>query len=146
MNYFVFQVLMDYLDGHGGFAAVAGRPWLATRYRSLMKPGDLVYFWIGGDAAVRGVHGWGEIASLPYIPTGRQRYRIDVVVKAMLREPVPVAAIKSNDRLSGMHILSFPVGANFRIGEDEARALAEMIPPDERPVLPMRAPALADGN
>ena len=67
MNVFLFQSAPEQYDLRKELRPGEFDNWHATRYRMEMHPGDIVFFWMGGDQNFRGLYGWGEITSEPYI-------------------------------------------------------------------------------
>ena len=57
MTAFLFQANTDRYDLRQQPVAGATVWWPAQRYRSLMRPGELAFFWLAGDERVRGLYG-----------------------------------------------------------------------------------------
>ena len=53
MNIFVFQSVPDRYDLRSKLLPGAHETWYATRYRSDMHSGDVVFFWMAGDERYR---------------------------------------------------------------------------------------------
>ncbi|SEB01910.1 EVE domain-containing protein [Alkalimonas amylolytica] len=55
MNYWIFQSVVDRYDLRDDKIVEIGKSdtWYATRYKSKMKEGDRVYFWLGGLGSER---------------------------------------------------------------------------------------------
>jgi hypothetical protein len=128
MNFWIFQAvpgrfdLRDPANLHDGMDGW----WHATRYRTRMCPGDLVYFWLGGDEATRGIYGWGRITSEPYEKHGG--FRVDVHVQRRLPAPVNIAQIRATPKLDNLLILRIAIGSNFLINRREAAAIDALMP------------------
>ena len=82
MNYWIFQAIPERYDLREHFpkddASDKEATWYATRYRSQMEPGDLVFFWLGGDEQIRGIYGWGHLTSKAYIKKNWDSYGVVV--------------------------------------------------------------------
>jgi hypothetical protein len=70
VSVFVFQSVPERYDLRTALQPGKKDTWYATRYRSEMNAGDLVFFWMGGDEHFRGLYGWGQLASAPYLKAG----------------------------------------------------------------------------
>jgi predicted RNA-binding protein with PUA-like domain len=133
MNYWIFQAVPDRYDLREEPADGENITWYATRYRSRMEIGDLVFFWLGGPPDIRGIYGWGHLTGKPYIIPSWSDYGVDVRFEKRLRPHLSVGAIKNRRELLGMQILNMAVGSNFYISPDEARAISSLMPSSERP-------------
>lgn len=133
MNYWIFQAIPERYDLRS--ALVEGREvtWYATRYRSYMSPGDLVFFWLGGPEEIRGIYGWGKLTSQPYVKPAWDSHGVDVRYEKRLASHVPAGKIRSDPDLQNLLILRAPQATNFRLSHDEARAISSMIEPGQRP-------------
>jgi hypothetical protein len=106
---------------------------LASRYREPMAPGDLVYFWLAGAEEVRGIYGWGTLLARPDFDERRQEFRVAVRYERRLQNHLPAAEIQDNPTLRRLMIFRAPQATNFILAEDEAKAIANLMAPDERP-------------
>jgi len=133
MNYWIFQSVPERYDLreeanlHDGLEGW----WHATRYRTRMSPGDLVYFWMGGSESIRGIYGWGRISSAPY--EKGSGFRVEVRVAKRLPNHIPIELIRSNPELGNLMILHMAIGSNFLINQPEAEAIRKMLPRDLQP-------------
>jgi hypothetical protein len=66
MNAWIFQSKPSQTDLRTELRVGAVDQWMATRYRSEMRDGDVVYFWLAGNANIRGVYGRGRIVGEPF--------------------------------------------------------------------------------
>ncbi|MBW1940365.1 MAG: EVE domain-containing protein [Deltaproteobacteria bacterium] len=128
MNYWLFQSVVDRYDTRDSSLVKEGESdtWYATRYRAKMKPGDIVFFWLGGIGDERGIYVTGTLASEPYKKAGWDSYGIDVTYKKKLSDPILVAQVKSNKKLSGMLILRAPQATNFLLTEEQGKELVKL--------------------
>lgn len=133
MNYWIFQAVPERYDLREKLVEGRKVTWYATRYRSHMSPGDIVFFWLGGPGATRGIYGWGRLTSSPYIKTEWESYGVDVKYEKRLKSHVSVREIRSVPDLQGLLILRAPQATNFLLSPQEARAIANLIKPDQRP-------------
>jgi len=139
MNYFIFQAVdKTYPRFLEDLRPTHTVRWMATRYRTRMTIGDLVYLWRGGDAAIRGIYGWGRIVGPPAEDAPAGEFRVPVTYERRLSQHVSVSDIKSDYRLIRMQILNLPVGTNFQISLNEAQAIASHINDADRPALGVR--------
>jgi predicted RNA-binding protein with PUA-like domain len=133
MNYWIFQSVPERYDLreetnlHEGLEG----SWNATRYRTRMAKGDLIYFWMGGSESERGIYGWGTISSEPFENNGE--YRVGIRVSKRLPKHIQIDSIRKNPELSNLMILRMAVGTNFLINNREAAALRLMMPPNFQP-------------
>ena len=107
--------------------------WRAQRYRSLMRPGSLVFFWQAGNEAVRGLHRWGQLVSEPY--KRADDFRVDVRFDRRIQPHVPASVIRSDPVLRDHPIFTVRVGSNFLLDANEVAALTALIPTAMRPEL-----------
>src|SRR5262249_31905166 len=107
--------------------------WRAQRYRSLMRQGELVFFWRAGDAEFRGIHGWGHLDSPPYEQDGR--YRVKVRFEHRFVPHISAARLPSDPILRDLQIFSVRVGSNFLLEPTEVEAILRHIPAEQRPLL-----------
>ncbi len=136
MNVWIFQAVPSQYDlrERANLAERKKTTWVASRYRDQMAQGDLVFFWLGGDAESRGVYGWGHLTSKPYGDRD-EGYGADVVYDRRLPEHIAISAIKANRTLQNMQILRAPQATNFLLTRDEAKELIGLLPVGERPSL-----------
>lgn len=128
MNYWIFQSrTFDPTLLRTG----AQIPWRATRYRTEMHSGDLVFLWIAGTPDKRGVYGWGQLTSGPYGVSGS--YRVGFLFQKRLGSFISEERIRSQPILSNLMILRVRVGTNFLISHQEAKAIASLMDAGERP-------------
>ncbi|HXO30850.1 MAG TPA: EVE domain-containing protein [Candidatus Acidoferrales bacterium] len=58
MNYWIFQSVTERYDLRETLQEGKEETWVISRYWQQMLPGDLVFFWLGGPPAIRGIYGW----------------------------------------------------------------------------------------
>lgn len=136
MNVFVFQSVPERYDLRKVIEPGVKDTWYATRYRNKMNIGDLVFFWMAGDEHFRGLYGWGEVISSPYIKDDWDRHGIDVIYKKKFAKPIKARLLKEDAELSKMLIFRAPQATNFLLSDEEAKRLmrflkkhGEKIPP-----------------
>ncbi len=141
MNYWIFQAVLERYNLPEELRTRKEQvvTWYATRYRSHMAPGDLVYFWLGGDRSIKGIYGWGTLASAPYVKPSWETYGVDVEYEMIFSQEgspyhVKIQEIEAEPALQNLLILRAPMATNFLISREEAQAIAALIPnPAERP-------------
>ena len=111
MNCWIFQSTYDFFDLRDERNLATGQDsyWRATSYRSKMKPGDLIFFWMAGPSKLRGIYGWGHLTSLPYRKAGK--YRVDLKVDRRLTIFLPATTIQSVEKLATLTIFTVRVGS-----------------------------------
>src|SRR5262249_34657303 len=133
MSSFIFQATTERHDLSSWPAVGQTVDWRAQRYRSLMQPEDLVFFWRAGEAELRGIHGWGHLDSRPYEQDGR--YRIKVRFEHRLVPHIPAARLQSDPMLRDLQLFSIKVGSNFLLEPEQVEAILHIIPAEHRPLL-----------
>ena len=131
LNYWIFQSKPGRYDLRERLVAEREEPWIASRYRTKMKPGDLVFLWMSGPPEIRGIYGWGRLTSVPF--ESEDGHRVKVLYQKKLREFIPVAAVKKTSALRNLMILNLAIGTNFWINEKEGRTICKLMQNDERP-------------
>jgi hypothetical protein len=126
-NTFIFQSVPERFDLRTSIRPGKTDTWYATRYRNEMRPGDIVLFWMGGSEDIRGLYGWGHIASEPYLKKSWDAHGVDVVYKAFFKVPVLATAIRDSGSLDELLIFRAPSATNFLLSEAEARKLVKLI-------------------
>lgn len=133
MNYWIFQSVVEQQDLRERLQEGKEDTRLASRYRQQMAAGDLVFFWLGGSDNIRGIYGWGTLLSPPKFIDARQEYRVSVRYAKRLKTHLPAGKIRAVPELKDLLILRAPQATNFILSGDEARAIANLIDPTERP-------------
>lgn len=133
MNYWIFQARPERYDLSKASSLRPGSrdSWLATRYRTEMRPDDIVYFWQAGEVDVRGIYGWGRIVSEPY--QQGDTYNVDVQYEGKLPEHIGIKTIEKQKALNELLILRLAIGTNFLMDRNEGQAIAQLIPANIRP-------------
>lgn len=126
VNIFIFQSVPERYDLRQAIVPGKQDTWYATRYRSDMHPGDLVFFWMAGAAASRGVYGWGHLVSAPYLKPGWDSHGVDVEYEVCFRQPLSVETIRSDPTLAGLLIFRAPSATNFLLSGAEAEHLIRL--------------------
>jgi predicted RNA-binding protein with PUA-like domain len=133
MNYWIFQAVSDRYDLRDELVEGRKVTWYATRYRGQMLPGDIVFYWLGGPQGIRGIYGWGRLTSAPYAKPEWDSYGVDVKYEKRLKFHISLEQIKGAPDLQDLLILRAPQATNFLLSLREARAIANLIEPDQRP-------------
>jgi len=133
MNYWIFQSVIEQYDLRESLQEGKTVSRRASRYRQQMSPGDVVFFWLGGPDDVRGIYGWGTLLSTPHPTAEGQQFKVDVRYDKRLKTYVSVKRIRQLDELQNILILRAPQATNFILSKDEARAIASLMDPSERP-------------
>lgn len=130
MNFWIFQCKKDRYDISDPAVLFDGMTgyWTANQYRSEMQPGDLVFFWLAGDADYRGIYGVGELTSMAYQweEGDRKGFSVDIKCNNRLEPYLSVQDVKENHSLENIQILNMPMGSNFLLNEKEGHALMDM--------------------
>ncbi len=92
-----------------------------------MNPGDIVFFWMAGDEHFRGLYGWGNIVSTPYIKPGWDSHGIDVIYKCKFKKPILARSVRENKELADMLIFRAPQATNFLLETSQANRLNRLI-------------------
>jgi len=100
-----------------------------------MSPGDLVFFWLAGSTKIRGVYGWGKLTSQAYPRDKDLEYGVDAGEVRRLSLPVLATRIRDVPQLKTLLIFSNSQGAIFRINEQQAAGIAQLIDPLHRPTI-----------
>jgi len=124
---FIFQSRPDKFDLRTELRPQVVDRWPAARYRTVMRPGDIVYFWLAGPEDIRGIYGWGTIRKFPYRSQGRDTYDVDVYVEQVLAKPLFAVSLRRMPGLSDLLILRAPQATNFLLSHEEALQIAAEI-------------------
>jgi hypothetical protein len=124
MTTWIFQSKPSQTDLRKDLKVGAVDVWMATRYRSEMRDGDVVYFWLAGGADIRGVYGRGRIVGEPFRDDDGTP-GIKVKVEKRYREPLGVSEIRKDKKLQELDILRIPIGTNFRLTKEQSAALED---------------------
>jgi len=129
---FIFQAIPERYDLRTRLKVGDRVSWIASRYRDEMRKGDIVYFWLGGDPAGRGLYGWGVISAEAPKLTEDGGYRVEVEYRRSFLDHKPPRHISSEDirqdpMLRNHLIFRMPVGTNFLLTEEQDRALRALI-------------------
>jgi len=133
MNYWIFQSVVEQYDLRRTLREGTTESWRASRYRQEMSPGDFVFFWLGGPDNFRGIYGWGTLLSTPYPDKNNGEFGVRVRYDRRLKKYVSIMRIRQLDELKDVLILRAPQATNFILSKDEARAIASLMDPGERP-------------
>jgi hypothetical protein len=127
MNTFIFQSTPDRYDLRKSIIEDKPNTWYATRYRSDMRPGDLVFFWMAGNEYLRGLYGWGYLTSTPYLRTGWDSHGVDVIYKARFSKPILAKSFRDDPELAEMLIFRAPQATNFLLSPEQAKRLIQIV-------------------
>lgn len=127
MTVFVFQSVPEKKDLRSAISPGKRDTWLATRYRTEMKIGDIVFFWMSGDDRFRGLYGWGRLASKPYMKEDWEAHAVDVVYEQKFGKHVSARAVREDPALAELLIFRAPQATNFLVSDREARRLIKLV-------------------
>lgn len=127
MNIFVFQSNPERYDLREKIVPGETDTWYATRYRSQMHPGDLVFFWMAGDEHFRGLYGWGKLTSTPYLKEGWTSHGVDVRYEIKFAKAIRASSIRDDKTLAEMLIFRAPQATNFLLTPQQAKRLLRLI-------------------
>lgn len=120
----IFQSRPDRFDLRTELITGKNEQWLASRYRDLMEPGDIVFYWLSGEDEHKGIYGWGRISSSP--ANSRDGTSVVVHNEEKLPQHIPVEKIRATPALKELMILRIAIGTNFILHKSEAIALAAL--------------------
>lgn len=124
MNYFIFQSRQDWhdLSRPGKIEVGKVERWDATRYRSEMHDGDMVFLWLASpDPEVRGIYGCGVLVGDPY--REGEDYFVKVRHEARYRKHLPAVFLKEQKALKNLWIFRLAIGTNYKLSQAEGEAL-----------------------
>lgn len=101
--------------------------WCVRRYRHEVQGGDTVFIWLGGSAAIRGIHGWGKLVSDPYPAWPDRTVHVDVCYEQRATPFLSAIALRSHPVLYTLPILHMPRATNFRLEDAHMAALANLL-------------------
>lgn len=101
--------------------------WCVRRYCHEMQRGDLVFIWLGGSAAVRGVHGWGKLVVAPCTDSANLAVHVDVCYEQRAAPFLPATTLRCHPVLDTLPILHMPRATNFRLEAAHVTALADLL-------------------
>lgn len=127
MNTFIFQSTPDRYDLSAKLVPGNHETWYATRYRSEMHKNDIVFFWMAGDEKFRGLYGWGNLISVPYIKEAWQSHGVDIQYKVKFAKPILAKTIRDDSELADLLIFRAPQATNFLLDQRKARRLIALI-------------------
>jgi 5-methylcytosine-specific restriction enzyme B len=143
MNYWIFQANPKLYDLVGAANELKELSWRINRYKENIHVGDIIYFWEAGKDA--GIVAVGKISSIhAAISTpdeemkfnrGREGQDYDqapffgalISIERVLSNRIRKQDLMNNSLLRDMHILRQPQGTNFKVTQDEAKALEALI-------------------
>jgi hypothetical protein len=126
LNVWIFQAIPERYDLRKEeiFREGNHETWYATRYREWMTTGEVVFFWLGGvSVQERGIYGWGQLTSEPYLREGWKDFGVDLIYRRRFPTPLTEPTIKQNPVLSEMLIFKVRTGTNFLLSAEEGQAL-----------------------
>src|SRR4051812_3297546 len=102
-NTFIFQVRKQRGDqGDLRIFLVEGLTdaWVASRHQRTMAPGDIVFFWMAGQAEIRGIYGWGVLISVAQ--REEDGFSVSVRYERRFGTPLLATTLKRNSRLCNL--------------------------------------------
>jgi hypothetical protein len=127
MNVFIFQSVPERYDLRTKLRQHEKDTWYASRYRKDMRPGDFVFFWMGGDESFRGLYGWGRIHSYPYTRAGWDTHGVDVIYEVRFEKVIFARLIRNDSTLARMLIFRAPQATNFLLSSEESTKLVRLL-------------------
>lgn len=129
---FIFQAVPERYDLRVKMKVSQRASWVVSRFGNEMKRGDIVYFWLGGDPAERGLYGWGVITDEKPIFYEDSGYRIEVEYRRFFPDyhpsmHIPSEEIRADPALENHLIFRMPVGTNFMLTDEEDQAIRAII-------------------
>jgi hypothetical protein len=143
----IFQANPKYYDIDSAVRELPEQTWLVTQFRNEIEVGDSVYLWKSGPDA--GIIAVASVLTEPaeiFAAEGENKYnrdperfagkklRVALHVEKVLSNPITRAQLKSHPTLSSLTILSFANASNFRVRNDQAQALEDLLAKDQGPV------------
>lgn len=128
---FIFQAVPSRYDLRKELMPGRRASWLASRHLEQMVPGEVVYFWLAGEPAARGIYGWGVITgAAPQAMGGEYRIEVEYVHNFLQHQPAQHLShelIAKDPVLKNLLILRLPMGTNFLLNAREDAALRALI-------------------
>ncbi|SME94884.1 EVE domain-containing protein [Tistlia consotensis] len=122
-SHWIFQANHEKYDLASELKPGGTEGWLASRYATRMRPGDVVWLWQSGE---RAIHGWGRLVSPALRDPDDGRFWVQLQCEARFGEPLPLEAIRGEPDLAGLQILRAPQGTNFALTPSQAAALTRI--------------------
>lgn len=138
MNVFVFQSVPERYDLRAAIRPGAKDTWYATRYKNEMHPGDLVFFWMGGDRYFRGLYGWGHITTVAYLQDKWDSHGVDVAYNVKFRKPILAESFRDDAILSDLLIFRAPQATNFLLSPEQAKRVVKLVKDRNEDAPPLR--------
>ncbi|RLD76054.1 MAG: hypothetical protein DRJ15_16020 [Bacteroidetes bacterium] len=127
MRAYIFQSMPDRFDLSVKLSPQSADAWYATRYRTKMNPGDIVFFWMGGDPKFRGLYGWGTIQSLPYFKKEWNAWAVDIKYDVKFANHIRYEVLLKDHILREMLIFRVKIGTNFLLDDKQLKSLIGLI-------------------
>jgi hypothetical protein len=123
----IFQAVPKRYDLRTEMEEGGRETWLVTRYGDEMKRGDIVYFWLAGKPGIRGLYGWGRIASDG--PKERKGWGkgVDVKYEKVFASHIPSSSLASRPELRDHLLFRVGVGTNFKVTAEEHEVIKEVV-------------------
>lgn len=122
---YIFQSVVARFDLRTRLHPGARQTWYATRYLKIMAPGDLVLFWMGGPAELRGLYGWGRLLGLPYSRPEWNAHGVDVQVETAFAQRISADSVRA--AVPDLSIFRMPQATNFLLSPEEASRLWALV-------------------
>jgi hypothetical protein len=126
-NYWIFRAREEIYSLEENLLEGKEEAWRSAVERKGMSPGDVVYFWQGGQKE-RGLYGWGNIVAEPYFDEKVSSFRVPVQYEVRFRPYLKAEDLKKTARLADLPV--FKVGPQqtfLRITAKQAGALNEVL-------------------
>jgi predicted RNA-binding protein with PUA-like domain len=148
-RYWIFQANPKYYDIDSALKQLSEQTWLAPQFHKQIQVGDTAYIWRSGQSA--GIIAVSSVLSRPaemFAAAGEDQFNLDTEkfagkkmrvrlhIDRVLVTPILREQLKSDPVLSSLTVLSFANATNFRVYQNQAEALEELIAKDESPIAP----------
>ena len=148
-RYWIFQANPKYYDIESALKQLSEQTWLVPQSHKQVQVGDIVYIWRSGQNA--GIIAVASVLTKPAeisAAEGEEQFNLDAEkfvgkkmrvrlhIDRVLVTPISREHLKSHPVLSSLTVLSFSNATNFRVQQNQAEALEELIAKDESPIAP----------
>ena len=140
ISHWIFQANPRYYDIDGALGELTENTWLITRYSNEIKTGDIVFIWESGiDGGILAV---ASVLTKPdHIPEDKdeekfikdeerfegERLRVRLRIDHVLSEKLSRGTLANHPVISSNEIFRFANATNFRVTEEQARAINDLI-------------------
>jgi len=101
--------------------------WLVTRYMDEIKRGDLVFLWMAGEPAIRGLYGWALVSDDKPRFYRDWGYGIAVHYKRKFSTHIPFSEVRSLESFADFVLFKTAIGTNFKLSSEQTKAITDLI-------------------